>query len=404
MNLAVRPDALRSAAARLAGEVVDFAALRGSGPAYDALLVGALHANPFHGRSVVEAHAAAGLLPERLRFLAARDGGHLDALLPFVPNGTFLGFRRAHRAWTPLHFSVDGTPLLTAAGAVALAEAMAAAGPLWRLPLVAVDGGAGRALMAACAERGFATEVLSSFDRPILEWRSGGYEAYARAHLSRSRRKALVRQWRRLHEAGRAAVASFADGEGLRHAVESFLTLEARGWKGRRGTALASRPASAALARALFTSSEGPVRGRADVLTLDGRPIAASLALVSRGTAYLLKTAHDETLRELSPGVLLEDAILRAFLEEGFAQKLDSASLPGGVLDDLYAGRERIADLAVATDAGISPAALEAIAAQERRRTAALAALKGWYWRAVDWTHAIRPSRPAASPSRRSRA
>jgi hypothetical protein len=102
--------------------------------------------------------------------------------------------------------------------------------------------------------------------------------------------------------------------------------------------------------------------------------------------------------------VLLEDAILRAFLEEGFADKLDSASLPGGVLDDLYAGRERIADLAVATDPRISPAALEAMAARERRRTAAMKALKGWYWRAVDWTRAIPPSPPAEHPSRRSRA
>jgi CelD/BcsL family acetyltransferase involved in cellulose biosynthesis len=406
MTLAVRPDALGSAAAppRLAAEVFDVAALRESGPAYDALLDGALHPNPFHGRFVVEAHAAAGLLPERLRFVAARDGGRLEALLPFMPDGTFLGFRRAHRAWTPLHFSVDGTPLLTAVGAVALADAMAAAGPLWRLPLVAVDGPAGRALLAAFAERGFSTAVLSSFDRAVLEHRGGRYEAYARRHLSRNRRKALARQWRRLHEAGRVAVASFADGEGLRRAVDAFLALEARGWKGRRGTALASRAGSATLARALFISSEGPVRSRADVLTLDGRPIAASLALLCGGTAFLLKTAHDEALRELSPGVLLEDAILRAFLDEGFAEKLDSASLPGGVLDGLYADRERIADLAVATDPGISPAALEAMAARERRRTAAMAVLKGWYWRAMDWTHASRPSRPASNRSRRNRA
>jgi hypothetical protein len=36
MNLAVRPDALGSAAPRPAAEAMDFAALRRSGPAYDA--------------------------------------------------------------------------------------------------------------------------------------------------------------------------------------------------------------------------------------------------------------------------------------------------------------------------------------------------------------------------------
>ena len=410
MNLAVRPESLGSAAAapRPTAEIVDFAGLRESGPAWDALLDGALYPNPFHGGFCLGGHAAAGLLPDRLRFVVVRDGEKLEALLPFVPGGALLGWRRAHRVWIPPQFSVDGTPLVGSAraqeSAGALLDAMAGAGPLWRLPLVAIESPAGRALLAACAERGFATAALSPFDRAVLRHRSGGYEPYARAHLSPSRRKALGRQWRRLGQADGTVVAGFTEGEGLRQAVEAFLALEARGWKGRRGTALAARPPGAALARALFTSSAGPVRGRADVLSLDGRAIAASLALVSGGTAFLLKTAHDEALRALSPGVLLEDAILRAFLDKGFARKLDSASLPGGILDDLYADRERIADLAVATDPGISPLALEAMAVHERRREAVMAALRSWYWRAVDLTDAIRPSRPAANPSRRNKA
>ncbi|HKG84609.1 MAG TPA: cellulose biosynthesis protein CelD, partial [Beijerinckiaceae bacterium] len=70
---------------------------------------------------------------------------------------------------------------------------------------------------------------------------------YARRHLSARRRKGLARRWRRLGGAGRIAVASFTEGQGLRDAVEAFLQLEAQGWKGRRGTALASRAANAAV-------------------------------------------------------------------------------------------------------------------------------------------------------------
>ena len=84
--------------------------------------------------------------------------------------------------------------------------------------------------------------------------------------------------------------------------------------------------------------------------------------------------------------MLLEDAILRAFLDEGFADRLDSASLPGSLLDELYADRERIADLVVATDGAITAAALAAMAEKERRRQAALDRLKAWYWRAIDFT------------------
>jgi CelD/BcsL family acetyltransferase involved in cellulose biosynthesis len=384
MNVAVPLDHLRPAAVPISAGLAAFAEL---GEAeWDALLGHALDPNPFHGRLVLTAHAAAGLLPERLRFIAVRGPARLEALLPYLPGGSLVGWRRAHRVWMPPQFAVNATPLIGSArpeeSAEALVEAMARAGRLWRLPLVALDRAAGRALVEACRRRGFATAAVSSFDRAVLARCGGGYAAYARGHLSAGRRKGLARQWRRLGEAGR--VASFTEGQGLRDAVEAFLQLEAQGWKGRRGTALASRAANAAVGRALFTAA-GAVGGRADVLSLDGRPVAISLALVSAGTAYLLKTAHDERLRAFSPGVLLEDAILRAFLDEGFADRLDSASLPGSLLDELYADRERIADLVVATDGGITAAALAAMAAKERRRQAALGGLKAWYWRAVDF-------------------
>jgi hypothetical protein len=56
------------------------------------------------------------------------------------------------------------------------------------------------------------------------------------------------------------------------------------------------------------------------------------------------------------------------------------------LLDELYADRERIADLVIATDVAITAAALAAMAAKERRRQAALDRLKAWYWRAIDFT------------------
>jgi Acetyltransferase (GNAT) domain len=130
---------------------------------------------------------------------------------------------------------------------------------------------------------------------------------------------------------------------------------------------------------------------QADVLSVDGRPIAISLLLLSGGTAFLLKTAYDEAFRSYAPGILLEDAILRSFLDEGFAAKLDSASLPGCLLEELYANRERIADIVIATDRSISHETLASLARQEHRREAALKAMKSWYWRLADWHSALRP-------------
>jgi hypothetical protein len=126
------------------------------------------------------------------------------------------------------------------------------------------------------------------------------------------------------------------------------------------------------------------VSSRADVLTLGDRPIAISLSFLRGGTCFLLKTTYEEAFRGFAPGILLEDAILRAFLDEGFAEKLDSASLPGSVLEGLFADRERMADVVIATDPAISPRALAALVRQERIRKAALARAKSWYWTVFD--------------------
>lgn len=388
MTVALRvPIPAAAGAAAVAPAFLDWPAMAGRAGAWDRLAAQSAYPNPFHGRTLMAAHAPLGLLDRRLRFVAAGRGEELEALLPFVPNGAWTGMRRSHRVWLPPHFAVNGTPPV---GGRALDEAveallagMARAGALWRLPSFALDSPVGRALTAACARRGFAVEAVSVFERAVLH-RRPGYDAYMRDHLGAGRRKGLRRQRRRLDERGRVSFARFTQGEGLRSAVEAFLALEAAGWKGRRGTALATRAPGRALTRALFGGAAG-VAARADVLSLDGRPIAASLALVAGGTAFLLKTAYDEEFRAFAPGILLEDAILRDFLDGGFAEKLDSASLPGCLLDEMFADRERIADLVVATDASISQAALQALVRQERVRQAAVKQLKGWYWRLHDW-------------------
>ena len=88
------------------------------------------------------------------------------------------------------------------------------------------------------------------------------------------------------------------------------------------------------------------------------------------------KTDFDESLRAHAPGVVLEAEIIRAVHETRFAERLDSATAPGGILDELYPGRERIGDLLLAATTDVSCGRLEAIAEEERRRRAGLAALK----------------------------
>jgi len=144
--------------------------------------------------------------------------------------------------------------------------------------------------------------VASRFERPIVE-RRGSYAGFLDAHPHRSRMKDLRRRHRNLSKRGTLSHDVAISGKPLSDAVTSFLRLEKAGWKGRAGTALACRPGHEAFAHALFARANGPVRVRADRLLLDDRPLAISLALLSGGTATLLKTAYDENERSSAPAL-----------------------------------------------------------------------------------------------------
>lgn len=323
---------------------------------------------PFYSRHVVDAHVRRRITPAP-RFVTAWRAGALVGLWPYRPARLGWG-ASARTAWVS-PFVTSSLPLVardgTADAVRLLLDGVAQLGGRWRLPRFGLDDDVGAALLREIDRRGWPSAVLDRFDRPVLE-RQVTYDAFL-AGLSSGRRKDLRRRRRRLAEIGDVSARSHTHSAGLQQAVEVFLTLEAAGWKGKRGTAFASRPDTAAFARTLFCCDHGPVTGRADLLLLDARPIAASLALVSGRTAYLLKTTYDESLSRFGPGVLLEDEIIRAMHETGFADRLDSASEPGTPLDSLYGARAAVGDVIFAcSGAAASGFGLLSKAEQLRRR------------------------------------
>ena len=271
--------------------------------------------------------------------------------MPFVLRRDLSGLGgRVARPW--LSPFVTATAPLIAAGpdCDAILDALvaglehASGGRAWRWPLLPTGEGAVPLLLAAMRTRGWVVGEVASFERPVLA-RAATLDAYLAGHPNRGRFKDLRRRARRLSEAGTLALVSATDGSDLAALVEALLALERAGWKGAAGTAMACRPETAALARALFAHATGPVGVRADALTLDGKPIAISLALVGGGTATLLKTAYDETFRSHAPGLLLEEAILKACHDTAFAERLDSATLAGSALESLYRERTTVAEI-----------------------------------------------------------
>lgn len=137
----------------------------------------------------------------------------------------------------------------------------------------------------------------------------------------------LRRRMRRLQELGATSYRRVNGVEGGREdeeAVESFLerffALEAAGWKGARGTAIALDPGTLAFYRGLGRAGarEGWLSLRA--LELDGRPIAMHFGLLHRGVYSLPKPAYDEALAACSPGQLLLREVLAECEARGLAE------------------------------------------------------------------------------------
>lgn len=95
--------------------------------------------------------------------------------------------------------------------------------------------------------------------------------------------------------------------------TEDFLGLEASGWKGSRGSAMACTEASRRFARAVFAGAFA--RGRLLMLGLDfdGRPIARRCAFTAGEGSFAWKTGFDERFAEFCPGILAERDNLRDF-------------------------------------------------------------------------------------------
>jgi hypothetical protein len=107
-------------------------------------------------------------------------------------------------------------------------------------------------------------------------------------------------------------------------AVEQFLSLEARGWKGYNGTALASRAGHAEFFRAVCRGLAAT--DRLQLLALTGsRTAAMQCNFVANGTVFGFKTCYDEELSKYSPGVLLQLDALSIFQKRGI-ERFDSCS------------------------------------------------------------------------------
>jgi CelD/BcsL family acetyltransferase involved in cellulose biosynthesis len=303
--------------------------------AWAALAERALEPNPFfHPDFVVPAAALTGApvalvvvgdWEAAVPVVAARRWRRLPlpGLLSWIHDQCFLG--------TPLVADVEAVaPLL--AGLRSLGSGIFA-----ELDLAAADGPVGAALDAALPTGALG---FGAFSRAALVRREES--TYLEGRLSGKHRRAHRRLGRDLAEHLDGELR-LVDHAGSADAVDRFLALEAAGWKGEQGTALASLDGGAAFTHAVCSAFAA--RGALQLLFLEvgERVVAARLNLRGGGELFCVKIAHDESLRKFSPGMQMELAMIDHFHADPTAMRMDSCTDPGSeMFNRLWADRKHL--------------------------------------------------------------
>ncbi len=312
-----------------------------------------LHSPPASRPDIVFVWQGAGFNPR----------GRLIAVMAIEPAGLGLfGLStRVGRSWRYRH-SALGTPLIDRFAAARALDALL----LWSderrskrrallLQPIERSGAFFELLVDRCAANGFAWSAIAEYERAILLPGQTGAQILSRARSTKHRRE-LARLRRRLQERGSLTAGSATTPTEIREAVERFLALEHKGWKGRRRTDFLSSAGDSAFLRTMSRRLAAEGRCRIDWLAVDGEPIAMAFLLKSGDRAYFWKTAYDEAYAQFSPGVQLVLELIERQLADPTIGATDSCAIANHpMIDRLWPDRLDMVEVMVATEPGRLP-------------------------------------------------
>ncbi len=264
---------------------------------------------------------------------------------------------QAYRLPLPVLVSADpygtlGTPLLDRATALEAAasllqEARNAGARALLLRDIALDGKAFAAFATALTRDGLRPRLVSAYARACLDATQDA-DMLLRGALGARKLKELRRQRRRLagHGPVRFDVARTPDDVG--RALETFLTLEASGWKGQRGTALLQRDGDRRFIRAAVPLLAKT--GGCEIVSLHAgaTPVAAAIVVRHQNRAFYFKIGIDEAFAKFSPGVQLTLDLTRHLCADPFIAAADSTADAGHtMIEPIWRGRLRIGDVLI---------------------------------------------------------
>jgi CelD/BcsL family acetyltransferase involved in cellulose biosynthesis len=332
----------------------------------------ALEANPFFEHDFVEP-AWRHLRPRGAGLLVAHEDERWFACLPGhrpsrwrkLPLAVLAGWRHA--------YCFLGTPLVAhdapEGAIVALVERGVRESSSRVLALEWLDEASQVTSSLGADERmrTLPTVRFEHFERAALHRRESS--TYLEETLQGHRRRELQRLRRALErDFGEVALQ---DRSVEPEAVEDFLRLEAGGWKGRQGTALAAHTEHAQFFRDVADRFRRAGRLQVLELSTGEQTVAMKCNLLAGETVFCFKIAYDDRFGRYSPGVQLEREMVDVFHDRGELMSMDSCADPDNeMINRLWPDRRAITSVLVG-DRGIRGRCSSsgiALAAAARRR------------------------------------
>lgn len=265
--------------------------------------------------------------------------------------------RRAYRLPLPALVSADpygtlSTPLLDrdmAPDAVTrlMEQARKAGAHALILENVSLDGAAMQAIRQSLAMQDLAPRILQSHARACLD-ATRDADDLLRDALGAKKLKELRRQRNRLAEHGDVTFHIARTPAEIAATIDTFLTLEASGWKGKRGTALMQDAGDSAFIRSATRALAE--RGQCEIVTLRAgdTPVASGVLLRHLDRAFYFKLGVDERFAKLSPGVQLTLDVTRHLCADPAIACADSTANAGHpMIDPIWRGRLAIGNVLI---------------------------------------------------------
>lgn len=277
------------------------------------------------------------------------DAGELTGLMPVI------SMWRAYKIPLPVWVSADpygslSTPLLgrdhaeQAAGRL-LDGARKAGAHALMLRDMSLDGAAMKAFTAVLARDGLTPRVLQSHVRAALDATLDPDELL-REGLGPKKLKELRRQRNRLGDHGEVHFDIARTPAEVTAAIETFLNLEASGWKAKRGTALVQHAGDAAFVRRATCALAATAQCEIVTLRAGETPVAAAIVLRHQDRAFYFKLGVDERFSKFSPGVQLTLDLTRHLCADPTIALVDStANADHPMINPIWRGRLAIGDV-----------------------------------------------------------